>query len=207
MRPEIRFGVEVLFTILANKYTKVWDNDRRYWFCLKYKRPYNKSSCNSLCRPSRCSVCCERLKSEYCKTLERRFPINSWDPTKPFIGQGFRRLKFSTESINYEMGYTLERMGYNMDRVEDLFTQINITMFIDPGRVSFYLREGASMKILDPFKDDPKKVDIANMYTIHPPHCGMAANRMYNRRHCKVCDICPSFSEFSPFWSFNGGRS
>jgi BTG family len=194
MYDEIPFAVEVVFQVLSNKRTNYWENDRRYCECLPYKKPYKRESCNSRCRPSQCSVCCQRIKDEYCKTLYNRFKSISWMPERPWAGHGWRKIQFTTKKMDHYLAISLERLGYDLDndyKLYELFTELPLTMFVDPGRVTFYLRDGASVRVLDVGKDDPKKVDILNMYTIHPPHCGRAANRSPNTSQCEVCDANP----------------
>ena len=194
MPPEIPFAVEVLFQVFQNNYTRYWEKDRRYCLCIfKCKRPYKRDSCAWRCLPSRCSACCQKVKNALCKTMKERFHDNYWTPGNPLRGHGFRKMEFTYKKMDRLLVIALERCGYEVKynhALCRLFTQLPITMYVDPGRVTFYLQDGCEVKELDPSKDDAKKVDIANMLTRHPPHCGRAANRdpWHSFWPCYMCE-------------------
>ena len=201
MGPEIPFTVEVLLEAMR-KYS-FWELDRRYCICFPIKMPYNRTSCSNLCRPSRCNICCQRIKDAYCKTLSDRFHSWNWLPDRPFVGHNYRKMVFTTEHLEYYLAITLERLGYDVMYdydLKDLFTQLNLTVFIDPGSVTMYMKDGCTVKRFDPAVDDPKTVDFSGMLTVHPPHCTRAANRKGTGMHpqCDECDKANSQKEEDP---------
>ena len=89
--------------------------------------------------------------------LKRKFD-GHWYPDKPFRGSGFRCLRVSGEKMDPVVAAAVQMSGLDMSEVVAILPA-DLTLWIDPGEVSYRIGERGYVKVLYSYRRDPDEAD------------------------------------------------
>ena len=89
--------------------------------------------------------------------LKRKFD-GHWYPDKPFRGSGFRCLRVSGEKMDPTVAAAVQMSGLDMTEVVAILPA-DLTLWIDPGEVSYRIGERGYVKVLYSYRRDPDETD------------------------------------------------